>query len=96
MNITTKAIGFTLAEDEQALVAKKLEKVRYAEDLIVDLSLVIKEDKKFIFEATVNFRWGASAHVTGEDYKFAAGLDKLMDVLEGKIRKEKDKMQDKK
>ena len=53
-------------------------------------------DKKYYFDTTVNFRWGANAHVTSDDYDFAAGLNKLMDVLDQKIKKEKDKIQEKK
>jgi putative sigma-54 modulation protein len=95
MNVTTKAIGFSLEQDEQDLVARKLARIQYAEDLIMDLGLSIKEDKKFIFECTVNFRWGAVAHVTAEDYEFVSGLNKLMDILDLKIKKEKDKVQEK-
>ena len=96
MNVTTKAIGFTLEQDEQELITRKMARIHYAEDLIVDLGLSVKEDKKFIFECTVNFRWGAVSHVTAEDYEFASGLNKLMDILDLKIKKEKDKMEEKK
>jgi putative sigma-54 modulation protein len=96
MNVTTKAIGFSLEQDEQDLITRKLVRIHYAEDLIVDLALSVKEDKKFIFECTVNFRWGTVSHITAEDYEFASALNKLMDVLDLKIKKEKDKVQDKK
>ena len=67
----------------------------YADDLIVDLLFRVKENKKYIFDATVNFRWGVSAHVSADDYEFAAGLNKLMDILDQKVKKEKDKIQQK-
>ncbi|MCM1322313.1 MAG: HPF/RaiA family ribosome-associated protein [Bacteroides sp.] len=95
MNITTNAVGFEIDKDQQSLVDKKLERIKYADDLIVDLLLKIKEDKKYIFDATVNFRWGASAHVSADEYDFAAALNKLMDMLDLKIKKEKDKIQQK-
>lgn len=95
MNITTSAVGFVFDEDQQNLVNKKLERVKYADDLIVDLILKVKEDKKYIFETTVNFRWGTVAHVSAEDYEFASGLNKMMDTLDLKIKKEKDKIQQK-
>ena len=75
---------------------KKLERISYAENLIVDLIMHVKEDKKFYFDTTVNFRWGGNAHVTGDDFDFAAALNKMMDVLDTKIKKEKDKVQEKK
>jgi len=39
------------------------------------------------------FKWGTNAHVSADDFDFAAGLNKLMDVLDQKIKKEKDKVQ---
>ena len=94
MNISTNAIGFTLDNDRQELIDKKLERVKYADALIVTLSLKVKLDnKQFFFEANVNFKWGTNAHVSADDFDFAAGLNKLMDVLDQKIKKEKDKVQ---
>ena len=50
----------------------------------------------FYFDTTVNYRWGANAHVTGDDFDFAAALNKMMDVLDQKVKKDKDKVQEKK
>lgn len=96
MTTSISAVGFDFEQVQIELVNRKLERVRYADDLIVDLMLKVKEDRKFIFDCTVNFRWGATAHVTSENYDFAAGLNKLMDVLDQKVKKEKDKVQEKK
>lgn len=95
MTKSISAVGFTFEKDQSELIEKKLARIKYAEDLIVDLILRVKEDKKFYFDVTVNFRWGANAHVTGDDFDFAAGLNKTMDVLDQKIKKEKDKIQEK-
>lgn len=95
MNTSVNAVGFNLSEDQQSLIEKKLERVKYADELIVDLYFKVKEDKKFIFDTTINFRWGTSCHVSAEDYDFAAGVNKLMDVMDQKIKKEKDKIQQK-
>ena len=95
MTKSVSAVGFTFEKDQSDLIEQKLGRIAYAEDLIVDLILRVKEDKKYYFDATVNFRWGANAHVTSDDYEFAAGLNKLMDILDLKIKKEKDKVQEK-
>lgn len=83
-------------EDQKEFVDKKLERIRFAEDLMTDVLLTIKLDKKFSFECTVNFRWGSIAHVSTDDYAFEAGVNKLVDILDQKIKKEKDKIQEKK
>ena len=93
MNTSVKAVGFTMDPKQSEMVDSKLKRISYAEDLIIDLMMHIKLDKKFSFDTTVNFRWGASAHVTGEDYDFGAALNSMMDVLDNKIKKEKDKIQ---
>lgn len=96
MKTSISAQGFTLDKDQQELINKKLERISYAENLIVDLIIHVKEDKKFFFDTTVNYRWGANAHVTGDDFDFAAALNKMMDVLDQKVKKDKDKVQEKK
>lgn len=95
MNVTLSAVGFDFQQEQQDLINKKLERISYAEDLIVDLLVRVKEDKKIIFDVTANFRWGASAHVSADDYDFGAALNKTMDILDTKIKKEKDKIQKK-
>ncbi len=95
MTKSISAVGFNFEKDQTDLINKKLERVKYADDLIVDLILRVREDKKFYFDCTVNFRWGSNAHVASDDYDFAAGLNKMMDVLDTKIKKEKDKVQEK-
>ena len=95
MNINLQAVKFTLDEEQKNFTLKKFERIKYAEDLIVDVLCTIKFDKKFTYECTVNFK-GGTAHVSTEDYDFKAGVNKLMDVLDQKVRKEKDKIQAKK
>jgi putative sigma-54 modulation protein len=91
-----EAVGFNFEQDQVDLINKKLERIRYAEDLIVDLVIRVKQDKMFLFESTVNFRWGANAHIEESNYEFATGLNKLIDTLDLKINKEKEKKQEKK
>ena len=96
MTKSISAVGFELEQKQSEMIEKKIERVKYAEDLIVDLILKVKHDKAYVFDTTVNFRWGAQAHVSGEDFDFGAALNKMMDVLDTKVKKEKDKIQEKK
>ena len=96
MTTSVKAVGFTLEQKQSDMIDSKLKRISYADDLIVDLIMHVKHDKAYSFDTTVNFRWGTQAHVTGEDFDFGAALNKMMDVLDNKIKKEKDKVQEKK
>ena len=87
--------GFTLEQKQSDMIESKLKRISYGDDLIVDLLMKIKHDKTYVFDTTVNFKWGTSAHVSGEDFDFGAALNKMMDVLDNKIKKEKDKIQEK-
>lgn len=94
MNLDINAVNFTLPDDDLEFLKKKFERIGYAGDLITTANCTVKEDKKYIYDCTVNFRWGTVAHVTTENYDFKAGVNKLMDILDGKIKKEKEKIQD--
>ena len=96
MNIDVRSVHFDLGEANRSYLDKKLERIAYAKDLIVDLLFAFTKEKQFKCECTINFRWGASAHVQETDFDLTAGIDKLMDTLEQKINKEKSKVQDKK
>jgi putative sigma-54 modulation protein len=87
-------VHFDLAPKSREYLDKKLERVEYAKDMIVDLIFVFTKDKEFKLEATVNFRWGTQAHVEENDYGLDAGIDKLVDRLEQKISKEKEKIKE--
>lgn len=95
MTTSINAVGFTLDQKQSEMIDSKLKRIAYADDLIIDLIMKIKHDKAYSFDTTVNFRWGTQAHVTGEDYDFGASLNKMMDVLDNKVKKEKDKIQGK-
>ncbi len=96
MNIKIQAVKFTMDEDQKDYLDQKLKRIEYAEDLITDVLCNIKLDKKFIYETTINFRWGGTAHISTEHYEFQAGVNKMMDTIDQKVKKEKDKIQEKK
>lgn len=96
MNINIQAVKFSMDEDQKTLMDKKFERIKYADELVTDLLCHVKYDKKFIYESTINFRWGAVAHISTENYEFEAGVNKMMDMLDSKIKKEKEKIQAKK
>ena len=47
MTTSINAVGFDFEKDQLDLINKKIERIKYAEDLIIDFLLKVKEDKKF-------------------------------------------------
>jgi len=95
VNLDIKAVHFSLHEDAKEYLGKKIERIRNAESMIVDLLITIKKEKDFDAEATVNFRWGVSVHVQEVDFELTKAIDKMIDKLEAKITKEKEKVKEK-
>jgi putative sigma-54 modulation protein len=94
MTVDVRSVHFDLGEASRAYLDGKLDRIGYAKDMIVDLIFVFTKDKDFKLEATASFRWGVQAHVEKHDFELSAGIDKLMDRLEQKISKEKEKVQE--
>jgi putative sigma-54 modulation protein len=96
MNTDVKAVHFTLREDARDYLDQKLTRIPNAENMIVDLLITLtKEAKDFAAEAKVNFRWGVSIHLKETDFDLNPAIDKLMDKLDAKITKEKERAQEK-
>ncbi len=95
MNIETKGIHLEVTEKIRAEIDAKVLRLDFAKDLIVDLLLTLTREKSlFKLDATVNFRWGTSAHVGVEGFDLHQGIDLLFDKLEPKIEKEKSKIKE--
>ncbi len=95
MEVDIKGVHFDLKDETKDLIDKKLERVAFAEEYIVNLDFTLtKEKKEFELEAKMHFRWGKDAVVKTTSFDLKEGLDKLMDKLEMKVRKEKDKITD--
>ncbi|GHT55834.1 ribosomal biogenesis GTPase [Spirochaetia bacterium] len=95
MNIDIKAVHFTMGDDARSYLDGKIARIHNAENMIVDLLITITKDKDFSAEATVNFRWGVSIHVQEHEFDLTPAIDKLMDRLDAKITKEKEKIKEK-
>lgn len=95
MNTEIKALQFEMNEDAKAYLAKKLGRIHNAENMIVDLLVTFKKEKDFEAAATVNLRWGTTVRVSENDFELNAAIDKMIDKLEAKLTKEKEKVQEK-
>jgi putative sigma-54 modulation protein len=95
MNTEIKAVHFTLRDETKEYLEKKIERIPNAENMIVDLLFTLTKDKDFSAEVKVNFRWGVSVHLKELDFELNPAIDKLMDKLDAKITKEKEKVKEK-
>lgn len=94
MNIDVRSVHFDMEAPNREYLDKKLERLDFAKDMIVDLDFAFTKEKDFLCESTVHFRWGNQAHLAERDFELAAGIDKLIDKMELKVKKEKDRVQD--
>ena len=95
MNVDVKGVHLDISQNVRDYLNKKLKRLGYAEDLIVDLLFTLTQDSKaYKAEVNINFRWGTSAHIGVEEFNLIKGIDQLFDKLDVKINKEKDKIQD--
>jgi len=95
MNTEIKAVHFSLGNETKEYLEKKIARIHNAENMIVDLLFTLTKGKDFSAEVTVNFRWGVSIHQTEHDFELNPAIDKLMDKLDAKIAKEKEKVKEK-
>ena len=95
MNTEIKAVHFSLRDETKEYLEKKIERIHNAENMIVDLLFTLTKDKDFSAEVTVNFRWGVSIHQKEHDFEINPAIDRLMDKLDAKIAKEKEKVKEK-
>jgi len=95
MNTEIKAVHFTLKEETKDYLEKKIERIPNAENMIMDLLFTLTKEKEFSAEVKVNFRWGVSVHLKENDFELNPAINKLMDKLDIKIAKEKEKVKEK-
>jgi putative sigma-54 modulation protein len=95
MNTEIKGIHLEINEKIREYVDKKLARLEFAKDLIVDCMLNLSREKNlYHIEVTVNFRWGHSVHIGVDGFDLFQGIDLLFDKLDAKVEKEKSKIKD--
>ena len=95
MNIEMKAVHFSMDNATKEYLEKKIARIPNAENMIVDLLFTLTKGKDYSAEVTVNFRWGVSIHQEENNFDLNTAIDKLIDKLDAKIAKEKEKVKEK-
>ncbi len=95
MTVEVKGIHLDVTERIRQYIEAKMPRLDFAKDLIVDFLLNLTREKNlFKVDATINFRWGTATLVGVENFNLNKGIDDLFDKLEGKVEREKSKIQE--
>jgi len=95
MNLEIKGIHYEVTERTTEQIEKKAKKIEFASDMIIDLLFRIEWDKGvYIISVTINFRWGLSHYIKVENHDLYEGIDKIMEKIKNKVKKEKEKIKD--
>ncbi len=95
MQLLIEAVHFDLKDETREFIDKKLERLGFAEDLIVSLDFTFNLDAhEYELECLVHFRWGKKHAIKTRSYDLHEGIDALIDKLSLKVKKEKDKIKE--
>jgi len=92
MNLEMRGIHYHISDTSKEFIEKKLKRIDFAKDYIVDLSIIItKGPHEYEAEGKAHFKWGTQVLVKENGYELYEAIELLMDKLEHTIRKEKGK-----
>ncbi len=95
MDFEVKGIHYDVSEHTMEHLKKKMKRLEYANDLLVNLVISIEREKSvYNIDANLNFRWGTSGHIHLSNHDLYKGIDLIIDKLDIKITKEKEKIQE--
>ena len=94
MNVEIKAMHFDLPEDYREIIEKKIEKIEFAQDMIINFVCTVSKGKDYTLEADIHFRWGTVHHIKTADFELRSGIDKFFEKVEAKVLKEKEKIKE--
>jgi putative sigma-54 modulation protein len=95
MNLEIKGIHYDVTERTTEQIEKKVKKLDFAADMIMDLLFKIEREKGlYIISSNINFRWGLSHHIKVENHDLYDGIDQIVEKIKNKVTKEKEKIQD--
>ncbi len=94
MRVEIKGVHLEVTEQMKEHIDKRVPHLEYAKDMIIDLLLTIAKDKGYKVEATINFRWGTSVHISASSFDIFEGIDSLFHKIDSKVTKEKQRIQE--
>ncbi len=95
MKLDIKGVHFDVKDETKEFIEAKLEKLEFARDYIVDLDFTLtKENPEFEAEAKLHLKWGHQSVIKVHSFDLHEGINTLIDKLDHKVRKEREKVTD--
>jgi putative sigma-54 modulation protein len=95
VEIEIKGVHFDVEEETHDFIMEKLEKLEFANEYIVDLHFTLtKENPDYVAEAKLHLSWGHSSVIKVHAYDLHEAINALIDKLDHKVHKERDKITD--
>lgn len=95
MTMEIKGVHLDVKDETREFIDAKLEKLDFAQEFIVDLHFTLtKENPDYLAEAKLHLQWGHNSVIKVRAYDLHEAIHNLIDKLDHKIRKERDKVTD--
>ena len=94
MDLDVRGVNYTPSEETRDFLDKKLEKLAFANDYILNLDIVIKRESKgigFHIDAKMHFKWKKEKIVSQDCYELYEGIELIADKIQSVAKKEKEK-----
>lgn len=95
MNLNVRGIHYQPSDETLEFLNKKLQKLGFAEEYLLDLDISIKREtlgQGFHIDAQMHFKWGSNKIVSYDCYELYEGIEMIADKIEAMARKEKSKV----
>jgi putative sigma-54 modulation protein len=95
MELEIKGVHLDVKDETRDFIHEKLEKVEFAKDYIISLDFTLtRENAEYLAEAKLHFKWGAAPVIKVRTFDLHESINALIDKVDHKIRKERDKITD--
>ena len=95
MELEIKGVHLDVSDETREFILEKLERLDFAKEYIVDLSFTLaRENPDYICEVKLHLSWGHNSVIKVHSFDLHEGINSLIDKLDHKVRKERDKITD--
>lgn len=95
MNVDVKAVHYNLSDNTREFINKKVEKLEYLDELIIDFALTVTKQKNdYRVDAHVHYRWNKDVHFHTEERELYKAIELLIDKVIISATKEKEKIKE--